>query len=91
MAIHYHLLSSKARRVSFVIRDIFNETVQGSPANLTICLQPFLVTPIKDITNLVSALSETHSYHLEVNQENVKVIEDPNSQEPLTQTSKKNL
>ena len=42
----------------------------------------------KDIPDIVSALSETPSCHLVVDQRNVKVIEEPYSQEPSSQTSK---
>ena len=42
----------------------------------------------KDIPDIVSVISETPSCHLEVDQKNVKVIEELNSQEPSSQTSK---
>ena len=42
---------------------------------------------IKDTPDLVTASSETQSYHLEVNQENDKVLEEPNTKEPSTQIS----
>ena len=42
---------------------------------------------IKDIPDLVTASPETQSCHLEVNQENGKVLEEPNTKEPSTQTS----
>ena len=50
---------------------------------------PILDTEIiKDIPDLVTASAETQSCHSEVNQENGKVLEEPNTKEPSTQTSK---
>ena len=46
---------------------------------------------IKDIPDLVTASPETQSCHLEVNQENGKVLEEPNTKEPSTQTSTEEL
>ena len=43
---------------------------------------------IKVIPDLVTASAETQSCHLEVNQENDMVLEEPNTKEPSTQSSK---
>ena len=43
---------------------------------------------IKDIPDLVTASPETQSCQLEVNQENEKVLEEPYTREPSTQSSK---